>query len=464
MVCVLIDVGVDVVCLNFSYGDYFVYENNYVNVCCVVDDVGCVVVIFVDLQGLKICFGKFEGGLYEFVKGDIFKIIIEDIIGNKEIFGIMFKGLLNDVKLGDFFLIDDGKVCVEVVEIDGVMVIIWVVVVGVVFNNKGINLFGVVVNVFVLSEKDEEDLCWGLCIGVDLIVLFFVCNVVDVICVYEIMVEEGVKVFVIVKVEKLQVVDVFEEIVDVFDVIMVVCGDFGVELLFEVVLIVQKCVVELVCCNVKLVIVVIQMFEFMINSLVLMCVEILDVVNVVFDGVDVVMLFGEISVGDYLVVVVEIMVCIIELIEEYGFECILLFIMKLCIQGGVIILVVFEVVEFVDVKFLCVFIQLGDLVCCFLCLWLCILMIVFMFELDICCCMVFIWGICFMLVEMVQYIDFMYYQVDDYLLQNGFVEEGDKVVVIFGFFFGIVGLMNDFCVYKVGDVICGVVLIYKVGV
>src|SRR5690606_25307520 len=92
-----------------------------------------------------------------------------DIIGNRDICGTTFKGLPQDVKPGDFLLIDDGKVRVEVVETDGTVVTTRVIVAGAVSNNKGINLPGVAVNVPALSEKDEDDLRWGLRTGADLI-------------------------------------------------------------------------------------------------------------------------------------------------------------------------------------------------------------------------------------------------------------------------------------------------------
>ncbi|MBQ3357638.1 MAG: pyruvate kinase, partial [Microbacterium sp.] len=170
----LIDAGVDVARLNLSHGDYSVHENNYANVRRAAEDSGRAVAILVDLQGPKIRLGKFEGGPYELAQGDIFKITTEDIIGNKDISGTTFKGLPQDVKPGDYLLIDDGKVRVEVVETDGVTVTTKVVVAGAVSNNKGINLPGVAVNVPALSEKDEEDLRWGLRIGADLIALSFV--------------------------------------------------------------------------------------------------------------------------------------------------------------------------------------------------------------------------------------------------------------------------------------------------
>ncbi|NJI59260.1 MULTISPECIES: pyruvate kinase [Microbacterium] len=460
----LIDAGVDVARLNLSHGDYSVHENNYANVRRAAEDAGRPVAILVDLQGPKIRLGKFENGPYELAKGDIFKITTEDIIGNKDICGTTFKGLPQDVKPGDFLLIDDGKVRVEVVETDGVTVTTKVIVAGAVSNNKGINLPGVAVNVPALSEKDEDDLRWGLRIGADLIALSFVRNASDVTRVHEIMAEEGVRVPVIAKVEKPQAVDALEEIVDAFDSIMVARGDLGVELPLEAVPIVQKRAVEIARRMAKPVIVATQMLESMINSPVPTRAETSDVANAVLDGADAVMLSGETSVGDYPVVVVETMARIIESTEEHGLERIAPLTAKPRTQGGAITLAALEVAEFVDAKFLCVFTQSGDSARRLSRLRSRIPMIAFTPEPDIRRRMALTWGIRSTLVDMVQHTDLMYHQVDEYLLGNKLAEEGDKVVVISGSPPGIIGSTNDLRVHKVGDAIRGAAPIYKAGV
>lgn len=457
----LIDAGVDVARLNLSHGDYSVHENNYANVRRAAEDAGRAVAILVDLQGPKIRLGKFEGGPYDLAEGDIFKITTEDIIGNKEISGTTFKGLPQDVKPGDFLLIDDGKVRVEVVETDGVTVTTKVIVAGAVSNNKGINLPGVAVNVPALSEKDEDDLRWGLRTGADLIALSFVRNAADVTRVHEIMAEEGVRIPVIAKVEKPQAVDALEEIVDAFDGIMVARGDLGVELPLEAVPIVQKRAVELARRNAKPVIVATQMLESMINSPVPTRAETSDVANAVLDGADAVMLSGETSVGDYPVVVVETMARIIESTEEHGLERIAPLTTKPRTQGGAITLAALEVAEFVDAKFLCVFTQSGDSARRLSRLRSRIPMLAFTPEPDIRRRMALTWGIRSSLVDMVQHTDLMYLQVDDHLLSSGLAEVGDKVVVISGSPPGIVGSTNDIRVHKVGDAVNGAAPIYK---
>jgi pyruvate kinase len=457
----LIDAGVDVARLNLSHGDYSVHENNYANVRRAAEDSGRAVAVLVDLQGPKIRLGKFEAGPYELAVGDIFKITTEDIIGNKDICGTTFKGLPQDVKAGDFLLIDDGKVRVEVVDTDGTVVTTRVVVAGAVSNNKGINLPGVAVSVPALSEKDEDDLRWGLRTGADLIALSFVRDAADVSRVHEIMAEEGVKVPVIAKIEKPQAVANLEEIVDAFDGIMVARGDLGVELPLEAVPIVQKQAVELARRMAKPVIVATQMLESMISSPVPTRAETSDVANAVLDGADAVMLSGETSVGEYPVIVVETMARIIESTEDHGLERIQPLTTKPRTQGGAITLAALEVAEFVEAKFLCVFTQSGDSARRLSRLRSRIPMLAYTPDPGIRRRLAVTWGVRTSLVNFVPHTDMMFHQVDEHLLGSGLAEVGDKVVVISGSPPGIVGSTNDLRIHRVGDTVHGAAPAYQ---
>ena len=447
----LIDAGVDVCRMNLSHGNYQVHESVYANVRKAANDSGRAVAVMVDLQGPKIRLGKFENGPHDLAVGDIFKITTEDILGTKDICGTTFKGLPQDVAAGDFLLIDDGKVKVEVVETDGVVVTTVVLVAGPVSNNKGINLPGVAVNVPALSEKDEADLRWGLRLGTDLIALSFVRNADDITRVHEIMDEEGRRVPVIAKIEKPQAVEHLEGIVDAFDAIMVARGDLGVELPLEAVPIVQKQAVEIARRMAKPVIVATQMLESMIQSPVPTRAETSDVANAVLDGADAVMLSGETSVGAYPVVTVQTMARIVSSTEEHGLERIAKLTNRPRTQGGAITLAAIEVAEFVDAKFLCIFTESGDSARRMSRLRSRIPMLAFTPEPGIRRRLALTWGIQTYLVEPVTHTDAMYGQVDDILLGQGLAQVGDKVVVISGSPPGIVGSTNDIRVHRVGD-------------
>jgi pyruvate kinase len=447
----IIDAGVDVARMNLSHGSYDVHEEVYANVRKAADDAGKPVAVLVDLQGPKIRLGKFVDGPYDLAVGDIFKITTEDIVGTRELSSTTFKGLPQDVSPGDFLLIDDGKVKVQVVETDGVVVTTKVIVGGPVSNNKGINLPGVAVNVPALSEKDEADLRWGLRLGADIIALSFVRNADDVTRVHEIMAEEGRKVPVVAKIEKPQAVDHLEAIIDAFDAIMVARGDLGVELPLEAVPIVQKRAVELARRMAKPVIVATQMLESMISSPVPTRAETSDVANAVLDGADAVMLSGETSVGEYPVITVQTMAKIIESTEEHGLERIAELGTKPRTQGGALTLAAAEVADFVGAKFLCVFTESGDSARRMSRLRVKIPMLAFTPDQAIRRRMSLTWGVESFLVDRVTHTDAMYHQVDDILLGKGLAEVGDKVVVISGSPPGISGSTNDLRVHRVGD-------------
>jgi pyruvate kinase len=447
----LIEAGVDVCRMNLSHGSYQVHEGIYANVRKAANDSGRAVAVMVDLQGPKIRLGKFEGGPYELAVGDTFKITTEDVVGTKELSGTTYKGLPLDVKPGDFLLIDDGKVKVQVEATDGIVVTTRVIVAGPVSNNKGINLPGVAVNVPALSEKDEADLRWGLRLGADLIALSFVRDAADVTRVHNIMAEEGRRVPVIAKIEKPQAVDNLEEIIAAFDAIMVARGDLGVELPLEAVPIVQKRAVEIARRMAKPVIVATQMLESMIHSPVPTRAETSDVANAVLDGADAVMLSGETSVGEYPVVTVQTMSRIIVSTEEHGLERIQPLTNKPRTQGGAITLAAIEVAEFVDAKYLCIFTESGDSARRMSRLRSKIPMLAFTPEPGIRRRLALTWGIQTYLVGRVTHTDAMFGQVDDILLGEGLAEIGDKVVVISGSPPGIVGSTNDIRVHRVGD-------------
>ncbi|WP_166864442.1 pyruvate kinase [Salinibacterium sp. ZJ70] len=459
----IIEAGVNVARMNLSHGTYEVHEEVYANVRRAAADAGQPVAVLVDLQGPKIRLGKFADGPHDLAVGDIFTITTEDVPGTKELVGTTFKGLPQDVNAGDFLLIDDGKVKVQVLDTDGVRVRTEVIVAGPVSNNKGINLPGVAVNVPALSEKDEDDLRWGLKLGADYIALSFVRDARDISRVHEIMAEEGRKIPVIAKIEKPQAVDALDEIIDAFDGIMVARGDLAVELPLEAVPVVQKRAVELCRRMAKPVIVATQMLESMTHSPVPTRAEASDVANAVLDGADAVMLSGETSVGEYPVVTVQTMARIIASTEEHGLERIAPLGTKPRTQGGAITLAAAEVADFVQAKFVCVFTESGDSARRMSRLRGAIPMKAFTPDEAIRRRMNLTWGIESFTVDRVSHTDEMFKQVDRILLEKELVSIGDKVVVISGSPPGIPGSTNDIRVHTIGDAINKVTPVWETG-
>jgi len=446
----IIEAGVDVARLNLSHGSHDVHEAVYSHVRKVADDLGKPVAVLVDLQGPKIRTGTFANGPHVLSVGDIFTITTEEIDGTKDMVGTTFKGLPQDVAKGDTLLIDDGKINLKVLDTDGVRVRTEVVVGGAISNNKGINLPGVAVNVPALSEKDEDDLRWGLRIGADYIALSFVRNAGDITRVHEIMDEEGIRLPVIAKIEKPQAVAAIDEIVDAFDAIMVARGDLGVELPLEQVPLVQKSAVEAARRMAKPVIVATQMLESMISSPVPTRAETSDVANAILDGADAVMLSGETSVGEYPVITVSTMARIVENTEEHGLERISPLGTRPRTQGGAITLAAAEVADFVEAKYVCVFTESGDSARRMSRLRFRIPMKAFATDEAIRRRMALYWGITSYLVDPVTHTDEMFAEVDESLLTEGLAKKGDKVVVISGSPPGVAGSTNDLRVHIVG--------------
>ena len=447
----IIDAGVDVARMNLSHGSHDVHEAIYKNVRKAALDSGKSIGIFVDLPGPKIRLAKFKDGPVHLAKGATFKITIDDIEGDINICGTTFKGLPEDVKVGDVLLIDDGKVRLRATEVSKTTVTTEVEIAGDVSNNKGINLPGVAVNVPALSEKDEEDLRWALKVGADMIALSFVRNASDIDRVHEIMKEEGRTLPVIAKIEKPQAVENLEEIIDAFDGIMVARGDLGVELPLEQVPLVQKRAVELARRWAKPVIVATQMLESMIHASIPTRAETSDVANAVLDGADALMLSGETSVGEFPVETVATMAKIIQSTEENGLDRIPDLGTKPHTHAGAVSLAAMEIAELLGSKYVCVFTESGDSLKRISRLRSSVPVLTFTPNVEIANRLSLVWGAQVFLVPKVNHTDDMFDQVDTTVLAEGLCRTGDEVVVVAGTPPGVSGSTNTLRVHKVGS-------------
>ncbi|ROS74398.1 pyruvate kinase [Cellulomonas sp. PhB143] len=447
----MVDAGMDVARINRSHGDPEEHEAVYRNVRAAAEQAGRNVAVLVDLQGPKIRLGRFAGDeKHHLAVGDVFTITTDDVVGTKERVGTTHKGLTHDARVGDPILIDDGKVTVRVTAVEGNDVVTRVEVPGPVSNNKGLNLPGVAVSVPALSEKDREDLRWGLRLGADFIALSFVRSASDYDDVRTIMEEEGRVVPVIAKVEKPQAVDNLAEIVEAFDGIMVARGDLGVELPLEQVPLVQKQAVELARRAAKPVIVATQVLESMTTSPRPTRAEASDCANAILDGADAVMLSGETSVGDFPIETVETMARIIESTEEHGRERIAPLGSTPHTRGGAITRAAAEVGERLDVKYLVTFTQSGDSARRMSRLRSGIPLLAFTPNEHVKHTLALSWGTDAYQVPEVESTDAMVGQVDSTLQANGLAEVGDLVVVVSGAPVGVSGTTNSILVHKIG--------------
>lgn len=457
----LIDAGMNMARLNLSHGSHEEHQARLDKVRLAAKSSGHPVAILVDLQGPKIRLTRFIAGPHDLARGDIFTITTDDIEGTKERVGTTYKGLPEDCKPGDRILIDDGKVTVEVIEVRGNDVVTKVIEPGMVSNNKGINLPGVAVSVPAMSEKDIDDLRWGLRAGADFIALSFVRSASDIKDVHRIMDEVGIRIPVIAKIEKPQAVASIAEIVDAFDGIMVARGDLGVELPIEDVPLVQKKCVELARDMAKPVIVATQMLESMITNSRPTRAEATDCANAVLDGADALMLSGETSIGEFPIEAVQTMARIIQKTEEGGLDRIRPIKTPPRTKGGAITKAATEVGSIVDAKYLVAFTQSGDSARRMSRLRSPIPILAMTPELGTYNRLALSWGVESMLTPVVGATDEMVKLVDSVLIDSGRVRIGDNVMIVAGSPPGIPGSTNAMRVHRVGDAVGGAAPAYR---
>ena len=457
----LVDAGMDVARLNLSPGEYDDHEQVYLNVRRASDESGRGVAVLVDLQGPKIRVGTFASGPVVLANGAEFTITTEDVPGDVHEVGTTYDGLPGDVRPGDRLLIDDGKVALECLRVEGPRVVTKVVEGGRVSNHKGINLPGVAVSVPALSEKDKKDLRWALRLRADLVALSFVRSAEDAKDVRAIMDAEGVHLPVLAKIEKPQAVDNLAEIVDAFDGIMVARGDLGVELPLEDVPLVQTRAIALARRAAKPVIVATQMLESMIEASRPTRAEASDVANAVLDGADALMLSGETSVGKFPIVAVETMARIIAKIEDNELAAIPPLGGLPRTKGGAITRAAAEVGELLGARYLVAFTQSGDSARRMSRLRASIPLLAFTPEQAVRSQLSLVWGVETFLTPRVTHTDEMVRQVDSALLGAGRVARGDLVVIVAGSPPGIPGSTNAMRVHRIGDAVGAVAEAYR---
>ena len=312
----LIDCGVDVFRLNFSHGTHDTHLQVMRTIKELREETGSYVSILQDLQGPKIRVEEVENNGVEIFAGEKLTITTERVTGNARIVSTSYQALPKDVSVGDMVLIDDGKIELRVSEKTDKAVETEVIYGGILKSRKGINLPNTQVSAPSLTEKDYEDLMFGIREGVDWVALSFVRTAEDILHLRSILDREGVKTGIIAKIEKPQAITNIDGILEASDGIMVARGDLGVEILMEDVPVTQKMLVRKANQAAKPVIVATQMLESMIENPRPTRAETNDVANAVMDGADAVMLSAESASGKYPELAVKSMARIIHSIEE----------------------------------------------------------------------------------------------------------------------------------------------------
>ena len=309
----LAEAGMNVSRLNFSHGDHEEHLARINNIKKVRQETGKMIAILLDTKGPEIRTHDMEGGALEFFTGDVLRISMTQVLGTKEKISITYPELINDVQVGSTILIDDGLVGLTVTEIDHANGEIVTVVnnSGVVKNKKGVNVPGVSTKLPGITEKDRADIIFGIENDIDYIAASFVRRASDVQEIRDLLEEyNATHIQIIPKIENQEGIDNIDEILALSDGLMVARGDMGVEIPAEEVPIVQKALIKK--CNAcgKPVITATQMLDSMQRNPRPTRAEAGDVANAIFDGTDAVMLSGESAAGDYPVEAVKTMASI----------------------------------------------------------------------------------------------------------------------------------------------------------
>jgi pyruvate kinase len=305
----LIDAGMDVARFNFSHGDHAEHRERMDCLKAVREEKKIPVAILLDTKGPEIRTGLLEGGEKVTLKeGDPFILTTEKITGNAGRVSVSYADMPHDLKEGDTVLIDDGLIELQVTEINGPEICCWVINGGELGERKGVNLPNVSVNLPAITEKDKEDILFGIEQDIDYIAASFVRKADDIREIKGFLREHGGEhIDVIAKIESAEGVENIDEIIKVADGIMVARGDLGVEIPAYQVPHIQKTIIEKCNHHYLPVITATQMLDSMIRNPRPTRAEVTDVANAIYDGTDAIMLSGETAMGKYPVEAVEMM-------------------------------------------------------------------------------------------------------------------------------------------------------------
>lgn len=301
--------GMNVARLNFSHGNHEEHKKRIDTIKKLREELDLPIGIMLDTKGPEIRLGSFKEEEIELKAGDTFTLTSREILGDNTIASVSYEGLAQDVEVGNKILIDDGLIELEVVEVVSETDVRCLVLNGgTVKDHKGINLPDTSVNLPAITEKDIEDIKFGIENEVDFIAASFIRKAEDVLEIRKILEEYGGEhIDIISKIENREGVENIDEIIEASDGIMVARGDLGVEIETEEIPLIQKQIIKK--CNLagKPVITATQMLDSMMRNPRPTRAEVTDVANAILDGSDSIMLSGETAAGKYPVEAVKTM-------------------------------------------------------------------------------------------------------------------------------------------------------------
>lgn len=309
--------GMDVARFNFSHGTQEIQKRRFAIIKKLRKELNKHTATLLDTRGPEIRIGSLKKGRAELATGQLFTLTTEEIEGTEERVSVTYPNLVNDVKTGDRILIDDGLIAMEVEKVFNKEIICRVKNGGVISNHKGMNIPEVKLHMPFISQKDYEDILFGIELGFDFIAASFTRCAEDIRQIRRILKEKNCSsVHIIAKIENVQGVENIDEIIEAADGIMIARGDMGVELPLEEVPVIQKMIINKVYHAGKQVITATQMLESMMKNPRPTRAEVTDVANAIYQRTSAVMLSGETAAGMYPVEAVKTMVRIAERTEQ----------------------------------------------------------------------------------------------------------------------------------------------------
>ena len=312
----LLENGMNVARFNFSHGDYAEHKGRLDQLRALSKELDVSIPAMLDTKGPEIRLGEFENGKEQLTAGQKFILTSRNVKGTKEISSITYKDLPHDVSVGGRIMLDDGLISLRIESITDTDIVCTVENDGVIKTKKGVNVPGVHLSMPYMSNRDRNDILFGIEQGFDLISASFVRNAQDIMEIRHLLDEHNSNIRIIAKIENQEGIDNIDEILTVADGIMVARGDMGVEIDFTELPGIQKNIIERSFSFGKPIVTATQMLDSMIVNPRPTRAEISDVANAIYDGTSAIMLSGETAAGAYPVEALKTMSAIAERTEQ----------------------------------------------------------------------------------------------------------------------------------------------------
>ena len=312
----LLENGMNVARFNFSHGDYAEHKGRLDTLRALSAELDVPVPAMLDTKGPEIRLGEFANGSEKLVTGQKFTLTTREVTGTSEICSVSYKDLPRDVIAGGRIMLDDGLISLRIDNVTDTDILCTVENDGIIKTKKGVNVPGVHLSMPYMSQRDREDILFGIEQGFDLISASFARSAQDIMEIRHLLDEHNAKSRIIAKIENQEGIDNIDEILTVADGIMVARGDMGVEIDFAEIPAIQKHLIERAMLSGKICITATQMLDSMMVNPRPTRAEITDVANAIYDGTGAVMLSGETAAGKYPVAALKAMSMIAETTES----------------------------------------------------------------------------------------------------------------------------------------------------